>query len=391
MGNTATIHRKIKAKRVKNAMAYDPKRVVVFGATGLLISAVLIMILQLSPLPIIPEIPVVPAQGLLIIKVKDAPTELQELWMKIDEVRVHRVTEEANGESPWIDVTVVQTDRFDLLTLTDFSIVLATQELPVGNYNEIRLGIYNNPDPEDEDNTYAIIDEEKVPLKVVANGKLMIKVHFALREEGVTTIEVDIQVHNTSIIRSKTLHPVVKATVEEDGIGRSKPVQTHFRWANDSGGSFEWLASEDETVTEIATEGDVLRLRLSVLNDEDGAIWSGVQLKLQYANDTEGDWTDVNATGSDGVWRYFDGNGTDKALVGNLFLSGSDVMEHFVESSPTETIVMVPVDEQGEWDVCIESNGADPDETYYFRFVFSDGTPLYDYSEYPTLTTEASD
>jgi hypothetical protein len=338
------------------------------------------MALQFSPIPIIPEIPVVQAQGLLIIKVKDAPAELQELWLKIDEVRVHRVTEEDDGESPWIDVNVVQTERFDLLTLTDFSIVLATEELPAGDYNEIRLHVLE---------AIAVIDGEEVPLRVVANGKLMVKVHFTLREEGVTTIEVDIQVHDTPIIRAKILHPVVKATVEEDGIGRSKPVQTHFMWG-DNAETPTW-GDEDDPLTGVAVEGEVMRLRLSVLNDDGEAIWSGVQLKLQYATDTEGDWFDVDEDDQGGIWRYDDGEEEDKAEVDSLLLSGSTVEEHFVESSPTETIVNVPIDDQGEWDVCIESNGADPETTYFFRFALSDGTPLYDYYEYPTLTTEAEE
>jgi hypothetical protein len=363
-----------------------------FGAAGLIISALIITAFQLLPLSVTPNTPVTPdvpnvdqivdpivetVKGLLIVKVKDAPKELQELFIQIDGVRVHRIPNDTDEGSPWMDVTVMQEEPFNLLELTDFAIVLAAEELPVGNYTEIRFHVIG---------ANATIDGENVPLRIVANGWLKVKVHFTIDEE-VTTLTLDIDVHEKSIVNSKKLHPVIKTDVEKgERKGWFKPVQAHFRWANDSEGSFEWLADEDEAIMGVAANGSILRLRLAIENDGK-ANWSDVELKLQYTNDTEGDWTDVNATGSDGIWRYFDGNGTDKALVGNLFLTGSDVMEHFVESSPTETIVMVPVDEQGEWDACIESNGADPDETYYFRFVLSDGTPLYDYSEYPTLIT----
>jgi len=53
----------------------------------------------------------------------------------------------------------------------------------------------------------------------------------------------------------------------------------------------------------------------------------------------------------------------------------------------TETIADLPIVGQGEWDICIESNGVDAGGTYHFRFVLSDGTPLDAYIEYPTLIT----
>jgi len=353
-------------------MAYDPKMVVVFGAAGLLLSALLITAFQFMPALVFPDVPVVAAKGLLIIKVKDAPAKLEELWIQIDEVRAHRVIEDADGEPPWMNVDVVLEDSFDLLLLEDFAIVLATQQLPAGEYTEIRLHVLS---------AYANISdqEELEELTVVSNGWLKVKVHFTLLEEGVTTIVADIQVNETPIIRSKHLHPVVKATVEAEDIGASMPVQTNYRWAeNDSAESPSWKAGLNESITDVAVTEEVLRLRLAI-NNTGKAIWSSAQLKLQYTNDTAGDWDDVDAKDGTGIWRYCEGLGSDKTVVTKLLLDGSTIAEHFVESSPTETIIMVPVDDQGEWDVCIESNGADPDETYYFRFVLSDGTPLYDH------------
>jgi hypothetical protein len=337
------------------------------------------MALQFSLMPIIPEIPVVQAKSLLVIKVKDAPAELQELFIEIDEVRVHRVLEEEGGESPWLNVAVHQTDPFDLLLLEDFAIVLATSELPVGEYTEIRLHVQS---------AYANISdqEELVPLRVVANGWLMVKANFTLEEKNVTTVVVDIQVNETPIIRAKILHPVVKATVEAEDIGASETVQTNYRWADDTDPFGDWKAGENTSITEVATTGDVLRLRLAI-NNTGEATWSDAQLKLQYTNGTVEDWTDV---GED-QWLYFDGNGTDGSIIDDFQLNGSTVKEHFVESSPTAMIVDIPVDGQGEWDICIVSDEADPDETYYFRFVLADGTPLDDYIEYPTLTTASAE
>jgi hypothetical protein len=385
-------------------MAYDPKRVVVFGAAGLLLSALLITAFQFMPASILPDVPVIPdvptelAKGLLIIKVRDKPVaELKELWIKVDEVRVHRVTEEDDGESPWIeDVLLIKDESFDLLALTtdDLAEYIAAAELPAGDYTEIRLHIYNNPDdPEDPDNPYAVIEEDgvpsEVPLRVVANGWLKVKIRFTLEEEEVTTVIVDIQVQEKSIVNSKKLHPVVKAKVE--GVETAELIQTQYMWVdNDDAEEPTPLADENTPLEDVSTTVEGLRLRLAILNDGK-APWSGDALRLQFTDDDPSDsaavWIDVGGTEK---WVYSDGLGTDGNAVAELLLFESTLEEHFVESSPTEIIVDLPKDDQGEWDICIESNGADSDTEYFFRFVLEDGSPLDRYDEYPTLTTEAT-
>lgn len=352
-------------------MAYNTRRVIVSGAVGLLIATSIILAVQFMPF-----MPVAEAKSLLVIKVKDAPARLDELFLQIDGVRVHKAGE---GEGIWIDVKVVATSPFDLMKLTEVATVLATEELPVGSYTEIRLHVTE---------ANATIDGvSDIPLAIKPQtGWFMVKIHFTLEELGVTTIVMDIDVNETPIVNAKILSPAVKATVEK--IGASMPVQNHYRWA-DNAEPLTWKADQDDPIIDIAPTGAVLRMRLSIKN-EGTAIWSGAQLKLQYTtddpDDPEADWYDVDAQGEAGMWRYHDGLGTDKATVANLFLAGSTVMEHFVESSPTETIANIPIGGQGEWDICIESNGAGAGETYYFRFVLSDGTPLDTYTEYPTLT-----
>jgi len=378
-------------------MAYDLRKLTIFGAVGFLLATSIILSVQLyTPfMPIVTEGGKGPAsqsqepssqsqgptsqseaKSLLVIKVKDAPAMLKALFLKIDGVRVHRGGK-GEGEGPWMNVTVVATEPFDLLTLRDVATVLAAEELPVGNYTEIRLHVVS---------ANATIDGEKVPLKIrPETGWLMVKIHFTLEEQGVTTILIDIDVNEEPIIHAKILTPVVKATVEK--IGASMPVQNHYRWANnDDAESPTWKADQDSPITGVALTGAVLRMRLSIKN-VGFSIWSGVQLKLQYNTSLTGDWRDVDAQGGAGIWRYSNGLGTDKAIVKKLFLTGSSVNETFVESSPTATIIKIPIGGQGEWDICIVSNGAVAGKTYYFRFVLSDGTPLNAYEKYPTLTT----
>ena len=352
----------------KKEMAYDLRKVTIYGVVGLLLATSIIIVVQFMPL-----MPVAEAKSLLVIKVKDAPASLKELWLEIDGVRVHR---EGTGEETWTEVGLVATEPFDLMTLTEVATVLATEELPAGSYTEIRLHVAK---------AYATIDGEKdIPLRITTEW-LMVKIHFTLKESGVTTIIVDLDVNETPIVHARILSPVVKATVEK--IGASIPIQRHYRWTNnDFAETPTWKAIEDGPITGVAVTGAALRMRLSIKNEGE-AIWSGVKSKLQYATSLEGAWYNVDAQGGTGIWRYHDGLGTDKATVASLFLTGSTVKEHFVESTPTETIANIPVGGQGEWDICINSNGAKAGETYYFRLVLSDGTPLSAYTKYPTLTT----
>ncbi len=160
--------------------------------------------------------------------------------------------------------------------------------------------------------------------------------------------------------------------------------QIHYRWySNDSADSPTSLEVED-TVTFSAADLDVFRLRLaaSVATAE----LHGYTYKIQYqANGTGGAWTDVGAAGGAAILRYYNGLGTDQAVIGNLKLTGSDVKEHFVEASPSAVIATVVSGSQGEWDFCIQANSAVNDSIYYFRIVRNDGTALDTYTQYPAL------
>jgi hypothetical protein len=357
-------------------MAYNLTRVLLFGALGLILAASIILTVQFIPIleePLTPDIPIVKAEGILIIKVTDAPAkELQELFLRIDKVLVHKT----GGNETWKDVPVIETEPFDLLLLENTSTILAVVELPTGNYTEIRLHV---------DSANATIDGvEELPLKIVANGWLKVKVHFTIDEAPVTSLTVDIQVNPNPIVNARILHPVVKAEVKYIPMPAETPTleQNYYLWAeNDTIENPTPFVSENTSISDVTLTGAVLRLRLSIRNIGT-ATWSAVQLKTQYSINLT-DWDDVGT----GEWLYSDGLGSNGTQIGGLLLNGSTVQEHFVESAPTETIIDIPVDGQGEWDICIESNGAIPGKTYYFRLVLSDGTPLDIYSEYPTLQT----
>jgi len=178
-------------------MAHETKKLVIGAAGGFLIAVLIISGFVWTGM-----LPVTEAKGLLIIRVKDAPAELNELWLNISAVRVHR---EGWGNETWKEIPVV-TELFDLLLLRNVSTVLAAGELPVGNYTEIRFRIVN---------AWANTAENPhQPLNVVANGWVMVKVHFAIEEAPITSVLIDIEVNEEPILNANKLMPVAKATVD---------------------------------------------------------------------------------------------------------------------------------------------------------------------------------
>ncbi|MCP8305323.1 MAG: DUF4382 domain-containing protein [archaeon] len=356
-------------------MTNNGKKVLTHGLMGFF--AAFIIITALIGAGVIPLTPSAEAKGLLVINVKDAPAELEALMLEIDGIKVHKAGE---VEGTWMDVEMLETPIQvpDLLSLSDYVMVLATQELTVGSYTEIRFRITS---------ASATIDgTPDIPLRITTEW-FMVKTHFEILEESVTSITIDITINEQPIIKAGILMPVAKAIVEYNEEESPILVQNHYRWANDDRKEPpNFIAPKDTPIDDVTVTGEVLRLRLSIRNTGTTA-WSGDQLKLQYSINPvdSSSWNDVGEEGAD--WMFYDGLGEDGEELKHLFLTHSTVEECFVElSNIIEIINEVPVNGQGEWDICIESNDALPGETYFFRLILSDGTTL-DYTQYPTLTT----
>lgn len=171
-------------------------RKLVFGGLG----GVLIAVLIIASFAWMGYLPSAQATGQLVVKIKDAPAELEELWLTVDTVRVHRKGE---GNATWFNVTVMHTDPFDLLSLTDFSIVLAVQELLVGNYTEIRLHIVD---------AKATVDGTLTPLNITTQW-MKVKAHFEIQDTHATAVTIDIDINEEPILNANILMPVAIADV----------------------------------------------------------------------------------------------------------------------------------------------------------------------------------
>ncbi len=136
-----------------------------------------------------------------------------------------------------------------------------------------------------------------------------------------------------------------------------------------------------------------LRLRIGITVSTATLGASSQQFKLQYkagtdASCTTGSWTDVDAGGGGGVWRFATSSVTDGTALTALKLGVSDVLQSYSKVNPTATNVNAATAGQAiEYDFHLQQNGAAPASSYSFKVVESDGTALSSYTYCPTLTT----
>jgi hypothetical protein len=139
------------------------------------------------------------------------------------------------------------------------------------------------------------------------------------------------------------------------------------------------------------TNGTVLRLRIQILVSGQPLAAGATAFKLQYANTTAydcitGSWTDVDAAGGAGVWRYGTSNLADSTtLTGtpsfSVFSPASSVAEVFSKSSTGGIVVNPAATSQTiEYDWIIQDNGANPGSQYAFRPVETDNILLGEYN-----------
>jgi len=166
------------------------------------------IITSMSALPaIFPN--VMANRGTLIVKITDAPVELSNLFLTIDDIGV----QDESGD--WTSLTLVSSGdeglRFDLLEFESTTMDAATGELEAGEYNSIRMSV--------KEASARLIDSEiDVPLRVPSE-KIKVVVQFTIEKGEDTTVILDIQVDSTEMSiaiannAEHNLRPVVTATV----------------------------------------------------------------------------------------------------------------------------------------------------------------------------------
>ncbi|MDH5734250.1 MAG: DUF4382 domain-containing protein [Candidatus Bathyarchaeota archaeon] len=183
-------------------MAYEKKDVITRAIAGVLTAVLIISGLLWTG--VVPQLTLPPTEekGFVVIKITDAPADLQELWLQIDEVKVHR---KGYGNETWTNITVIEMGFFNLLSLQNISLVLAAGELPVGNYTEIRFHVV--------DAWANTTQESHKQLQITTPWVKVKQSFFTIKETPITTIKMDVTVNEQPIISAGKLIPVAKAEV----------------------------------------------------------------------------------------------------------------------------------------------------------------------------------
>jgi hypothetical protein len=167
--------------------------------------------------------------GKLSIYLKDAPVEVNAIWINMTELEVHKV----DGEGEWISINITDTFEetedyleFDLLKYQNETVLeLADASVITGAYNKIRLTVtgakawyWNDTVLVDEVTGYP--DEVNMtiqPLRVPPN-RIDVIIDFTIDTDVAVIVTIDMQPDWIAISQSGNLRPVMKATVEYDEV-----------------------------------------------------------------------------------------------------------------------------------------------------------------------------
>jgi hypothetical protein len=181
-------------------------------------------------------------QGKLTILLMDAPVQVDELWINVTGVEVHKTTtqsetEDQNQENDngWISIDLSGADPnelvFDLLKYrlenegdNNILLNLASGETAEGTYNKIRIQINNataryylrdeNGDIVTDTQTANPVIEKDQPLKIPSN-RIDVITKFTIDSQNPVIVLIDMQPDWIAISKSGNLRPVMKATVSQ--------------------------------------------------------------------------------------------------------------------------------------------------------------------------------
>jgi hypothetical protein len=183
-------------------MAVTSKKLTIYSATG--ISLAIVIIAAIFASGIIPQnstttnVPM----GKLFVSIKDAPVDLKNLNVTIDELYVHN-----DDNSTWIKLNFTEGKQavyFDLLALQNVTKELSVSDVPAGNYSKIRLHVISA--------NATFFDNSTATLNVPSE-RLDIIIKFEVQKDQATELLIDMQADWVAISKSNNLRPILKATV----------------------------------------------------------------------------------------------------------------------------------------------------------------------------------
>ena len=185
-------------------MENGAKKIGLRVAAGFLVAITIILAVFASGI----QLPTVKAKtGTLTVLLTDAPTDLEHLNITISSLSALNVDD---SEENWTELNFVggkESVYFDLLALYNVTMELSTQEIPVGNYNKLRMKI--------ETANATKTDGEIIEPLHVPSGKIDIIIHFEIDSDETTYLLIDMEADWVAISKSNRLRPVLKATIAE--------------------------------------------------------------------------------------------------------------------------------------------------------------------------------
>ena len=118
-------------------MAATKRKIGIYATAGIAAAIIIIGAIFASGI----QIPLgsnIQSAGTLKVSIKDAPAELEELWITVDSLYVQSVQDDK-----WTELTLDanQPATFDLLKLKDNSLQLSQDIISAGDYSKIRIGV----------------------------------------------------------------------------------------------------------------------------------------------------------------------------------------------------------------------------------------------------------
>lgn len=187
-------------------MENGAKKIGLRMAAGVLVSIVIIVAVFASGITL-------PSQeiktGRLIVLLKDAPVDLNELLITITDLEVHKVGAGDGGEGGWIYLIEDDEITFNLLDYqNEKTLQLASVPIEAGKYNKIRMYVSeayaDYKDPEREDGSVN-----------VPPGKIDVVTKFELEIGGTRIVTIDMEPDWVAISKSNNLRPTLKAIISE--------------------------------------------------------------------------------------------------------------------------------------------------------------------------------
>jgi hypothetical protein len=164
-------------------MAYNTKKLTTYGASGILIAAIIIVSVQVQ---------FSSGKGTLTIFVTDPPEwgDVTHVYINVTAIQIH------NNASGWMDIAIPGGEDYVWLNLTS---ILDTEEellvttLEAGKYNIIRFKISNATVTVNGENRTADVPSDKLRIAIIQGG-------ITIKDSGNTNLLVDIE---TKVVYSK--------------------------------------------------------------------------------------------------------------------------------------------------------------------------------------------